>query len=218
MFKVILETQWKWARLPVVLATVAAFAIPVLSVQGAGQVGAQGVDPSWLLADMTEWAVAYPLLAAGIGLILAMTAWGPDHRQGHSYALSLPIPRWRFAMLRLGAGSVLLAMPIVGITAGSLAATAATTIPVGLTAYPAALAIRFTLAACLAYSVFFAISAGSTRTAGYVLAGMSAVIVAHQMFNLARVDVDVLGPILERLYDWPGPLAIFGGRWMLIDV
>jgi hypothetical protein len=217
MFKVILETQWKWVRLPLLVATVAAFAIPVLSVQDAGRVGTRGLDPYLLLIDMTGWGVAYPLLAAGIGLLLAMTAWGPDHRQGHSYALSLPIPRWRFAMLRLGAGSVLLAMPIIGITAGSFAATAAAAIPVGLTAYPAALAIRFTLAAGLAYSVFFAISAGSTRTAGYILAGMSALIVAHTVFGLVP-GVDLMGAILERLYDWPGPLAIFGGRWMLIDV
>lgn len=217
MFKVILETQWKWVRLPLVVATVVAFAIPVLSVQGAGRVGAGDVYPGFLLADMEGWAVAYPLLAAGIGLLLAMTAWGPDHRQGHSYALSLPIPRWRFAMLRLGAGAVLLAMPIIGITTGSFLATAAAAIPVGLTAYPAALAIRFTLAAGLAYSVFFAISAGSTRTAGYILAGLSALIVAHNVFGLIP-DVNLMGAILERLYEWPGPLGIFGGRWMLIDV
>jgi hypothetical protein len=120
-------------------------------------------------------------------------------------------------MLRLGAGSVLLAMPIIGITAGSFLATAAAAIPVGLTAYPAALAIRFTLAAGLAYSVFFAISAGSPRTAGYILAGLAALIVAHNVFGLVPT-VDLMSAILERLYDWPGPLAIFGGRWMLIDV
>ena len=217
MFKVILETEWKWVRLPLLVATVAAFAIPVLSVQGAGRVGAGGVDPGSLLADMTGWAVAYPLLAAGIGLLLGMTAWGPDHRQGHSYALSLPIPRWRYAMLRLGAGAVLLAMPIVGVAAGSFLAAATATIPVGLTAYPAALAIRFTLAAGLAYSVFFAISAGSPRTAAYILAGLTALIVANNVFGLVP-GVDLVSVILERLYDWPGPLGIFGGRWMLIDV
>jgi len=31
MFKVILETQWKWARMPLLLATVAAFTIPMIS-------------------------------------------------------------------------------------------------------------------------------------------------------------------------------------------
>ena len=90
-------------------------------------------------------------------------------------------------------------------------------IPVGLTAYPAALAIRFTLAAGLAYSVFFAISAGSPRTAAYILAGLTALIVANNVFGLVP-GVDLVSVILERLYDWPGPLGIFGGRWMLIDV
>jgi hypothetical protein len=87
-----------------------------------------------------------------------------------------------------------------------------------LTAYPAALAIRFTLAAILAFTIFFAIAGGSTRTAGYVLAAMAAALVGHWVVGGATIDIDVVGPILERLSDFRGPLGIFGGRWMLIDV
>ncbi len=218
MFQVILSTQWKWARLPLLLATITAFTIPVLSVQGAASSQVQGAMAFSVLAAMENWAVWYPLLAAAIGLLLAVTAWGPDHRQGHSYALSLPLPRWQYAMLRLGAGFVLLAAPAIGVALGSVLASATATVPLGLTAYPAALAIRFTLAAILAFTIFFAIAGGSTRTAGYVLAAMAALLIGHRLLGVAAIDIDVVAPILERLYDFRGPLGIFGGRWMLIDV
>lgn len=218
MFQVILSTQWKWARLPLLLATITAFTIPVLSVRGVGGDQIQGVMAFRVLAAMENWAVWYPLLAAAIGLLLAVTAWGPDHRQGHSYALSLPLPRWQYAMLRLCAGFVLLAAPAIGITLGSVLASATATVPLGLTAYPAALAIRFTLAAILAFTIFFAIAGGSTRTAGYVLAAMAALLVGPWLLGGATIDIDVVGPLIERLDDFRGPLGIFRGRWMLIDV
>ena len=218
MFQVILSTQWKWARLPLLLATITAFTIPVLSVQGVGGNQIQGVLAFRVLATMENWAVWYPMLAAAIGLLLAVTAWGPDHRQGHTYALSLPLPRWQYAMLRLGAGFVLLAAPAIGIALGSVLASATATVPVGLTAYPVALTIRFTLAAILAFTIFFAIAGGSTRTAGYVLAAMAALLVGHWLLDVATIPIDVVGPLLERLDDFRGPLGIFGGRWMLIDV
>ena len=218
MFQVILGTQWKWARLPLLLATITAFTIPVLSVQGAGGNQIQGAMAFRVLAAMENWAVWYPLLAAAIGVLLAVTAWGPDHRQGHVYALSLPLPRWQYAMLRLCAGFVLLAAPAIGIALGSVLASATATVPVGLTAYPAALAIRFTLAAILAFTIFFAIAGGSTRTAGYVLAAMAALLVGQWLLDVATIPIDVVGPLLERLDDFRGPLGIFGGRWMLIDV
>jgi hypothetical protein len=107
---------------------------------------------------------------------------------------------------------------MVSLTGGSVLAAGTTSIPDGLTAYPLALAIRFALAAISAFTLFFAISAASTRTAGFVLAGMVAVVLGQYLMVLTSVDVNMVQPLLERLYEWPGPLAIFGGRWMLIDV
>ena len=221
MFKVILETQWKWARMPLLLATVAAFTIPMISVRGLGEGTASGMNALYAMVSMANWAVAYPLLAAAVGLLLALTAWGSDHRQGHYYALSLPIPRWRYSFLRLGAGFVLLAGPVIGIAIGSSLAAAAASIPAGLTAYPLALAIRFGLAAAMSYTIFFAVSAGSTRTAGFVLAVLAVILIAPvavTFFVPTSLQFDAISPVLERIYDWRGPLGIFGGRWMLIDV
>ncbi len=66
--------------------------------------------------------------------------------------------------------------------------------------------------------MFFAISAGTTRTAGIILATIGALIVAQVLASLANIDFDVLTPVQAALLLWPGPLAIFTGRWMLIDV
>ncbi len=213
MFQAILMTQWKWARLPLLAATVMAFALPVLSVQPSrAYLGA--TNAGYVMASMQGWALWYPLLAAAAGLLLAMSAWSHDHRLGHIYALSLPLPRWRFSLLRLGAGLVLLSAPVIAITAGSLAAIATTDVPTGLTGYPLALAMRFALAAVSAFTIFFAISAGSARTAGYVLAGIAILVLGEYGLSTGPSGVS----LIEFIMDWPGPLAIFTGRWMLIDV
>ena len=34
MFRVMLYTQWKWSRLIILLGTIAAFALPIISMQG----------------------------------------------------------------------------------------------------------------------------------------------------------------------------------------
>lgn len=215
MFKVILETQWKWARMPLLLATVTAFTVPMISVRGLGEGAPSGIAAINAMSDMEGVAIAYPLIAAAVGLLLALTAWGSDHRQGHYYALSLPIPRWRYSLLRLGAGFVLLAGPVIGIAIGSSVAVAAASIPAGLTAYPLALAIRFGLAAAMSYTIFFAIAAGSPRTAAIILAVLAVVVIAAWgSGNFYGVFI----PITERINDWRAPLGIFGGRWMLIDV
>ena len=215
MFKVILETQWKWARMPLLLATVTAFTVPMISVRGLGEGVSSGIAAINAMSEMEGVAIAYPLIAAAVGLLLALTAWGSDHRQGHYYALSLPIPRWRYSLLRLGAGFVLLAGPVIGIAIGSSVAVAAASIPAGLTAYPLALAIRFGLAAAMSYTIFFAIAAGSPRTAGIILAVLAIVVIAA--WGSGNFD-GVFIPIMERINDWRAPLGIFGGRWMLIDV
>src|SRR3989442_13513337 len=178
MFRAILYTQWKWCRLVILLATLAAFALPLLSVQGArGPVGYW--ETRQLLGAVQGWGVLYPVLATAIALIVAMVAWAPDHRGRHVYALSLPLPRWHYALLRFGAGVVLLAAPVLAVWIGGILATATVTIPTGLHAYPTMLAARFALAVFVTYALFFAISAGTVRMAGYVLGALAAVLVVE---------------------------------------
>jgi hypothetical protein len=218
MFKAILYTQWKWSRLPLLLMVFAGFALPLVSAQGVES----AVQDYWLTEDMLSslqsWGLVYPLLAAAVGLGLALISWSADHRGKHIYALSLPIPRWNYVLLRFSAGACLLAVPALALWMGALVATAATALPAGLQAYPTILALRFGLAAFVAYAIFFAVSAGTNKTAGYVLAVLAAVVVVQLFLDAVGSEVHFLQPLMLRLVFWPGPFEIFTGRWMLFDV
>src|SRR5205814_3499155 len=102
MFRVILYTQWKWSRLIVVLGSVAGFALPIISLQGAARPDASPLTPGDLLHTVQSWGVLYPVLAATLGLLVALATWAPDHRGRHVHALVLPLPRWRYVLLRFG--------------------------------------------------------------------------------------------------------------------
>jgi hypothetical protein len=218
MFRVILWSQWRWSRLVICLATVLGFALPILSVQGAAAGGKSGLPPDELLRAIQSWGILYPVFAAGLGLLVALAAWAADHRGRHVHALSLPIPRWRYVLLRYGAGLGVLAAPALAVLLGATLATGLATIPPGLQGYPVALAFRFALAVMVAFSIFFAVAGGTPRTAGIVLGLIAALVVVQLLASVANLQLDLLGSALRFLLDWPGPLAIFGGRWMLIDV
>jgi hypothetical protein len=214
----VLSTQWQWSRLLLVPAVVVAFTMPVLSVQPFNDAAASGFVVREMLDRMSRWAPVYPLLSAALGVLLATTAWSADHRGRHVYQLSLPIPRWKFVLYRLAAGLVLLTFPIGALWFGAMIAGAAAEIPPSLEVHAHALAGRFLLASLLSYSVFFAITSGTTRTAGIVL-GLAVVLALVQLLlRLFGSPIDLVGPILDAVIQWPGPLAVFGGRWMLIDL
>src|SRR5207249_6840525 len=216
MFHVMLYSQWKWTRLIVALGSIAAFALPIVSVQGAARADASPLQAGELLQAVQSWGTLYPVLAASLGLLVAIATWAPDHRGRHGHALSLPLPRWRYVLLRFGAGTTLLAAPVIAVSAGALLTTWSATIPAGLQGYPLALALRFALALLVAYAVFFAVSAGTTRTAGIILGVIAAVIVVQIVAGVANVELDLWGKLALVILNWPGPLAVFTGRWMLV--
>jgi hypothetical protein len=218
MFRVILYGQWKWSRLIVVVGTIAAFALPIISVQGAAGGDASPVHAQELLRTVQSWGSLYPVLAAALGLLVAIATWAADHRGRHVHALTLPLPRWRYVLLRFGAGATLLAGPMLAVLVGALLATATATIPSGLQGYPVALALRFAVAVCVAYAVFFAISAGTARTAGIILGTMAALVLVQVLASLADISLNLVDLIQVVVLNWPGPLAVFTGRWMLVDV
>lgn len=217
-FRAVLYTQWKWSRIIVVLGTVGAFAIPLLSLQGAARADRGALQAQDLLRSVQSWGTLYPLLAATLGLLVAIAAWAADHRGRHIHALTLPLPRWRYVLLRFGAGFALLAAPIAAVLIGALLATVTATLPPGLQAYPLALALRFALAVFVAYAVFFAVSAGTARTAGIILAVIAALILVQVVAGMANLDLNLLETLQAALVFGPGPLVVFTGRWMLVDV
>src|SRR5881409_245665 len=131
MFRVILYSQWKWSRLIVVLGTIAGFALPIMSLQGAARAERNPLAAQELLRAVQSWGTLYPVLAAALGLLVAIATWAPDHRGRHIHALSLPLPRWRYVLLRFSSGATLLALPILAVLAGAILATWSATIPAG---------------------------------------------------------------------------------------
>lgn len=214
MFRVLLYHQWKSVRLPLFALVAGAFAVPLVAATAATSdaTAYSALDIGASLANL------YPLLAGAAGLLMAISSWSADHRGGNVYAMALPISRSRYATLRFGVGALLLAAPIAALAVGALAASSMAPIPEGLTAYPVALAVRFALAALVAYAMFFAISAGSPRIAGYVILALVAIPLLQVLLGMLGADVNILRPIGSFLFDTPGPFDIFGGRWMLIDV
>src|SRR6266496_1529054 len=166
MYRVILYSQWKWSRLIVLLGTLAGFALPIISLQGAASAERNPLAAQELLRAVQSWGTLYPVLATTLGLLAAIATWAPDHRGRHVHALSLPLPRWRYAMLRFGSGSLLLTAPMLALLLGAVLATRLAAIPAGLQGYAIALTLRFALAVVVAYAAFFAVSAGTSRTAG----------------------------------------------------
>lgn len=218
MFRAILYTQWKWSRVLLLLAALLAFALPALSLQGVTGAGGDSWYGADLLGYLSSFGSIYPMLAAAIAVLVAVTAWAADHSGRHLYALSLPVQRWQFVLLRAGACLLLLSGPILALWLGALLAVSSSDIPLGLHAYPTLLALRFALATLVAFGFFFAISAGTARTAGMILGICLGLILAEVILGLVGSKVSILRPMLDALFTWPGPFDVFTGRWMLIDV
>lgn len=214
MFRSIVLTQWKWTRTVALLATVIGFSLPLASLQSATDTA----TPLEFIMRMQTWGVGYALLAALAGLLVALAAWGHDHQGRHVYALSLPVTRARYTMLRFGAGALFLLPIVAAVFLGSLIVIATGSIPQGLHAYPVALTARFALAALVGYAIFFAIGSGTSRTAAVVLAVVGVVLLAQLLVSASDAQFDLLGRVAEVLFGRAGVLSVFSGRWMLVDV
>ncbi len=217
MYHVLLLDQWKAVRLPIALACIVAFTIPILSVQFATAEFTFSTAPL-LLSSQVQWGLAYPVLAAGVGLLLGTSAWSRDHRADHVYAMSLPLPRSQYALLKFGAGLLIVVPVVVAIGVGTISASLSATVPEGLTAYPIALTIRFALTTAMAFAIFFAIASGTPRIAGIVLGGATVVTVAMLFLTTVGYGDSIVRPFLTILLGPASPFNAFGGRWMLIDV
>lgn len=227
MYQPMLFLHWKQIKVTLIPFVIVAFALPLLSIQGMGSAGdVDGATAAYvILANGQAWLPVFPALAVSIGVTLALSSWNWDHQLNHVYALSLPLPRWEFSMLKMGAGVVLATLPALGFWAGVHLAAASVTLPAGLHAYPNALALRFFLSILISYAVFFSLAAGTVKTT---------VAVASALFLFLLVGESVNGflghfftffqdsSVVQAVYDLAtsshGPLEVFFGSWALIDV
>jgi hypothetical protein len=213
MYRMILLTQWKWTRAIVLIATILGFALPLASLQAANGPG----PAADFVARMQGFGVWYALLAAAIGLMVALTAWAHDQRGRHVYALVLPVPRAHYVLMRLGAGLSFLVPPTIAVLLGALFVAVFGDVPSELTVYPFALTLRFLFAAGVAYTLFFAIGSATQKTAGILLGAMATVLLTQYLFAVLGVDFDLLERAVEFLFRTPGVFSVFSGRWSLVD-
>lgn len=217
MFRTILWCQWRESRLAVLLLGILAFAVPVVSLRGAWL----PTDPwtSWdLLRATAQWGAAYPVIALVAALVLAAGAWWPDHRGKHVYALTLPVARSRYLLLRYGAGLAWLFAITCTLALGTVLATMRLTLPALLHVYPMALTLRFFLAGLSAYTILFALNGLTPRMARILAACFLLLFIVTVLGNLMSPGWNPLGAVVDALIGPYGPLAIFRARWMLIDV
>lgn len=218
MFAAVFRTQWQASRTAFLLLAVAGFATPLLCVQGAGfQAGGRRAwDLVNMLATIEAYGVLFPTVAMVLGLALSVTAWSADHQGGHVYALTLPVPRWYYVLLRFAAGAILLVPATLAVGLGCVIAISTVDLPEGLRSYAGAVTLRFAFAALFGYAMTFALAAGTKRTAGLVIALLIAVVAALMVADTAGFDQTER--LIMTIFEGPGPFAILGGPWMLIGV
>ncbi len=216
MQRAILRIQWKACWHLVLALSLAALALPIVSVR-LGWQGVHGNLPEFL-TELQLWGFFYPVLAAVSAIILAAGIWASDRRGQHVYAMLLPVPRWRYVWYRYAAGLLFVAVITVALGTGAVLATAGMPLPPGTRTFPLALTAKFVLALALLYGLAFAFASASARVIGIALRLVGLFLVVHIAVLLLHPGTNLLWKTMTVLAVPPGPLAVLGGRWMLIDV
>jgi hypothetical protein len=220
MTKQILYVHWKAVRLGLLPFVLAAFGLPLMVAQqmSVWRADAPTLSTSNALSGASLWAPFFPMLAAAVGCLLALSAWNWDHKTNHVYALSLPISRQRYAMTKFSAGVVLALIPVAALLVGGTLASAVVDAPAEVRAYPIQMAGHFFLASVLVYALLFSLAAGTIRTTVILLSVFVGIPMVLSMGALRPLIGDV--PVSQWVAQVMryGPLRILFGRWMLFDV
>jgi len=216
MLKAMIRLQWKACWHIVVALSAAALALPIVSVR-TGWRGTGEHLPRFLI-ELQLWGLFYPAMAAVTAVVLAAAIWASDRRGHHIYALLLPIPRWRYVLLRYLAGLGLLLPVVLALWIGAVIATASLDMPPGLRQFPHSLTAKFALALLLLFGLAFAAAAASRRALGIGFRLLGLFVAVHVAVILLDPGTNLIWRVVSALATWPGPFAPLGGRWMLIDV
>jgi hypothetical protein len=216
MLKAMLLVQWKACRHVVIALVTASLALPIASVRTGWR--AEATNYAMMLNELELWGYLYPVLAIVSAIAMAWTAWRSDRRGNHVYALLLPVPRWRYVLLRYGASGLLLVPLVLAVWIGALAAVLPLDLPSGLRTFPHLLALKYFVTLGMCFAIAFAVAAASTRTLGLAVRALGVFLAVHIAVLLLEPKVNLLWRLTTALATWPGPLSPLGGRWMLIDV
>jgi hypothetical protein len=219
MYRALLRVQWKTSAPMVLFMALMAFAVPLVQLAMSSALAMSGDpdDASYILGSQATTAGLYPVAAYFLGFIIAATTWSDDTAGKHIYALSLPVPRWYYLLLRLGTGLTLMLVPVAALGLAALIAVSQVQLPAGIHAYPGGLTVRFALAAGLAFTLAFAAGSASVRTMRR--AGIALLILVVAVVIVGALGFDsVAETAFQRLLRWPSFVDAFTGRWLLLDV
>lgn len=218
MFGQILYTQVKWTRASVAVLAVVAFAMPAGLWRAARQGYYTNYTAMEVMSGFSSLGPALGVLAFFCGFMMVAQPWAVDGAARHVYPLSLPIPWKRYVAMRFGAGALLLLVPTITLWLGCLLVLSLVTLPDTLQAYPTTLAFRFLLGTLVSYAGIFAVQYLSGRKAAHLLLGVLVATSAAAFLAEVTGNGRLLPLTMNYLFDWPGPFAVFGAEWMLIDV
>ena len=213
MFIAILRSEWRWCRGVLIPGTLAAFLAPLLALRGV----AASMMPVEVMSAVGHWSAVFPLLSLGLSLLIALGCWGPDRRGDHIHALTLPVPRWKYVLLRFGGGALLLGGPMLACLLGALLAAHSISLPTGLAPYPWSFAFRFAASLLAGFSLLFAILSATPKTAALVLGAVVLLTVADLGLGLLLPHTGIGNDVWFLLLNGPGPFALFAARWVLVD-
>ena len=212
-FRAILTAQARYLAPVIALATIVTALLPLITLQVFPEmVGFRDRRLDALLAPAQFMGPFYPGVAVALGGLFAAAYWLPDATGRWVYAFTLPISRARLALLRLGAGAVLMLPAVLSLWVVGVIGAAASDLPAIIQVHAGALALRFAAGTLVAYA------AGSLL----VLLGRKAWFLAGGMVILALlgglgigiwqwlIDVFFLSPI--------SPFHVLAGYWLYIDV
>jgi hypothetical protein len=217
MFAMILRTHWAWTRLLVGAVALLAFLMPAF----AWRISKGYSDSVSVLQLMDGLSVLGPMLgflALFGSFVLAVYPWTLDAETKHVYPLALPVSWTRYVGMRYASGALTLLVPTLALYIGCRFALSLITLPPMLQAYPGALAVRFLLAALVAYSASFALQYLAGRRAALVallvVLGFAVALTVLELSG-AKALSDAIGVFF---FDFPGPFGVFTQSWVLIDV
>lgn len=218
-FRTMLFVQWKLQRTELLALTLVAAAIAPVATW---PIVRSGVDPMIPLIRMVDGGSliksASGLLALGIGALLAIRPFALDARARHTYSLALPIPRSRYAFMRVGTGLSLGLIPVLGFLIGALVAVQIVPDTVWVQRYPLGLALRFLLAVVVAFAMFFGIQYGLGNRALRWVVIVALTVGGVEVIGQALAGTSMIGPTLDLLSGSYSPVRIFRDRWALFDV
>ncbi len=216
-YRAVVAAQFTLQRLDVATLTVLAALVCPSSLWIAASMDGSLTDHATLASTSMSIAGAGFALAFLSGMLFVARPYIADAAGQHTYVLSLPIPRTRFALLRAAAGATLAMIPAAGFGIGALVAAAAVPLPALMQAYPVGLTLRFILCQVLAVALFFGLQYGAGKHAAKVA---FAVLLVLAVFELAAplLGMGAEGRAWQVIAGPWSPLSLFLARWALFDV